>query len=495
MGPQLVPVLGIAYIAAAIREAGHEVDIVDMCGEAIDRSEMVNGKYVQYGMTPATLKTRIQFADAIGFACMFSQDWPFHRGLIQYVRELFPEAVLFAGGEHITALPEFCLEDCPSLDLCVLGEGDGAIVDLIHMLDKEGSLSEAPSLVYRDKNGGYARTKRAERIGNIDALSWPAWDLIPMENYLSRGLTYHLKRGRTIPMLATRGCPYHCSFCSNENMWGRRWLPRDPKSVVDEMEHYIKIYKAENFVFSDLTAVISRESIVSLCQEILRRKLRITWQLPTLRTESLDAEVLRVMYAAGCRELDFALESGSTDVLKSVDKRNDPKKICSLIKDGLKLGMNLSTNIVIGLPQERFRDFLKTYGLMMKLAVAGLQELNVFPFVPYPGSRLFKEFLEQKKIKLGDEYFMKLFGYADLSKAVSWSAHFGPRTLSGMRFGLLSSFYSLMLISHPLRMLQLFINPARGRVNTKLEGVLQRVFRNIQITFRKSSRIKLHQDI
>ena len=112
-----------------------------------------------------------------------------------------------------------------------------------------------------------------------------------------------------------------------------REFVRDAKMVVDEMEYYIKKYQAENFVFSDLTAVVSKKCIVDLCQEIIDRQLNVTWQLPTLRTEAVDYEVLQLMYEAGCRELDFAIESGSKEVLNSVNKKSDPDKIFALIKN------------------------------------------------------------------------------------------------------------------------------------------------------------------
>ena len=76
-----------------------------------------------------------------------------------------------------------------------------------------------------------------------------------------------------------------------------------------------------------------------------------------------------------------------------------------MIKQGLGLGINFSTNIILGLPREGFRDFLKTYWLVMKLAVSGLQEINAFPFVPYPGSMLFEEFLRAGKNKIGGQLF------------------------------------------------------------------------------------------
>lgn len=484
MGAQRVPFLGILYVGAAAREAGHTVDIVDMCGEDTAHTEIVYDKYVAYGTPFSRLDTRTKASDVFGFTCTFSQDWVFNRELIQYVRKLYPDSIFVAGGEHISAAPEYCLQDCPELDICIVGEGEEVFTQLLSVLEKGGDWSEVPSLVYSHPKGKeIRRTSRANRIKNIDNIPRPAWDLIPVENYLSEGLNYHIKRGRTMPMLASRGCPHKCTFCSSQNMWTRRWIPRTPSLVVDEMEYYIKKYSANNFVFSDLTAVVHRNGIIEFCNEILRRKLKITWQLPTARSEAMDYEILKLMYQAGCRDLDFAIESGSAEVLRSVNKGNDPEKIFSLIRDGLNIGMNLSVNIVLGLPREGLQGFFKTYWLMMKLAFVGLQEVNAFPFVPYPGSPLFEEFLSKGKIKLNDEFFLSLFGYADLSRAVSWSEAFGPKTLLSLRLFLMSSFYIVMFLSHPGRIIRLISNVVRGVSTTKLEGVLGRVFQNVKVCF------------
>lgn len=482
MGAQLVPFLGIAYVAASARAAGHSVDIVDMCAEGIERTEIVRDKYIAYGMPVSALKNRLKGQDLFGVTCSFSQDWVFHRELIKHIRNLYPGGIIVAGGEHISALPEYCLHDCFELDICVVGEGEEAFTILVNTLEKKGGLSNVPSIVYRsDEKGRFICTTRAKRIKDIDKIPLPAWDLMPMENYLSRELNYHIRRGRTMPMLATRGCPYNCTFCSNTNMWGNPWIARNPKLVADEMEQYVVGYRANNFVFSDLTTVINRQAIVNLCREIISRKLNTTWQLPTLRTEAVDYDVLRLMYEAGCRDLDFAIESGSKDVLISVNKRNDPAKIIALIKNGLSIGINFSTNIVLGLPREGVREFLKSYFLLMRLAVIGLQEVNVFPFIPYPGSKLFEEFRNNRKIELNSNYFLGLFGYADLASSISWSDKFGPRTLSLMRLFLLINFYALMLIAHPRRLMRFILNIGKRSASTKLEGVLKRVFRNIKI--------------
>lgn len=483
MGAQLVPYLGIAYIAASARQAGHSVDIIDMCGEDIDHTELVRGKYVAYGMPIHELKNRIKNTDVIGFTCMFSQDWIFHRELIEYVHSLYKDSILIAGGEHITALPEFCLNDCKELDICVVGEADSVIVNLLNVIEHNGELSNVSSLVYRDDDINY--TPRANRIRDLDSLPNPAWDLLPIENYLSRNLNYHVKRGRTIPMLATRGCPFQCNFCSNVNMWGNPWIHRNPKLVVEEMKSYIEKYNVNNFVFSDLSVVVNKQNIIDFCNEIIKNNIDITFQFPTLRTEVLDNDLLKLMYRAGCRELDFAIESASNIVLESANKKNNPKKMAVLIKQALDIGYNLSSNIVIGLPKESYLEFLKTYFLTMKLAIKGMQELNVFPFIPYPGSKLFNEYLDSNKIKLDDSFFLNLFSYSDVSKAISFSNNFGPKTLNFLRVFTIVSFYSLMFLTHPYRLFKLMKNSIRGKTSTKLENVINRVINNIKLSHGK----------
>jgi len=495
MGAQLVPYLGIAYIAAMARDAGHTVSVIDMVGSDIDRTEVVMGRYIAYGMSLQALREEVPPSDIIGITCTFSQDWVFHREIINTLKTAFPESLIVAGGEHITAIPEYCLSDCEGLDVCIIGEGEQTFLDLISAVQDNISLDSVEGIVYKKtverpnaqnvSKGTFEikHTKRRSRIKDIDSIPLPAWDLFPISQYLDRCCNYHIQRGRTLPILASRGCPYKCTFCSNQSMWGAPWIARDPKKIVDEMQLYISKYQVNNFVFSDLSAVIEGKKILQLCNEILDRQLDITWQLPTLRTEALNGDILALMYKAGCRELDFAIESGSKEVLKSVNKKNDPEKMSDLIKKGLALGFNFSINVIIGLPKERLRDYFSTYKIVIKLAIAGLHEINVFPFIPYPGSALFNELRASGKIKLDNDFFLSLFGYADLSKAVSWSEYYSPRMLIILRLFMLISFYTVMLATHPKRAFKTLLNVLSGKAETKLEGVLKRIFRNIKAYF------------
>jgi len=137
MGAQLVPYLGIAYVASAARAAGHEVDIIDMCGEDIDHLEIVQGRYVAYGMPFSALPERVKPSEVIGITCMFSQDWTFHRSLIQEVRKILPDSLIVAGGEHVSAVPDYCLQDCKELDVCVIGEGEEIYSKLLTSIENK----------------------------------------------------------------------------------------------------------------------------------------------------------------------------------------------------------------------------------------------------------------------------------------------------------------------------------------------------------------------
>src|SRR5262249_6972104 len=156
-----------------------------------------------------------------------------------------------------------------------------------------------------------------KRIRNVDDLPLPAWDGFPMEEYLSTRNGNGVYRGRAMGILATRGCPYKCTFCSNPSMYGNLWMPRSPAKVLDEIELYIKKYNAQNIDFYDLTFVLRKSWILEFCREIERRGLVFTWQLPTgTRSEVIDREVSEALYRTGCRNITYAPESGSPETLK-----------------------------------------------------------------------------------------------------------------------------------------------------------------------------------
>ena len=151
----------------------------------------------------------------IGVAFGFSFEWPACRDLVAAIRDRFPDKLLIGGGEHITALPEQSLLES-ELDICVLGEGEETLV-AIAAAHLAGDLApeSIDGIAYKGANRQVVINPRRGRRRDIDQIPWPAWDLMPIENYLERGYGFGVNRGRSLPVMASRGCPYQCTFCSN----------------------------------------------------------------------------------------------------------------------------------------------------------------------------------------------------------------------------------------------------------------------------------------
>src|SRR3990167_4888322 len=374
----LTPPIGLAYIAASLRKAGHAVLIVDAIGENPTNSVLISENLILRGLSFEEIIKRIpNDSELIGVSCMFSSEWVQIRKLTNLIGATFPEKLIIGGGEHFTAAPELSMEHCPCLKICVLGEGDETIVELANVLQNKKEITQVKGLVIQ-QNGQFIRTGKRARIIHIDDISTPAWDLVPMHNYLDNLLSYGVNRGRSMPMLASRGCPYQCTFCSNPLMWTTRWLARNPSKVVDEIEMYIQKYNISNVDFYDLTAIVKRDWIIEFCQELLRRNINITWQLPSgTRSEAIDYEVAQWLYKAGCRNLNYAPESGSNITLKNIKKKVKLSRLTNSLRGSIKAGLNVKINIIIGLPDEKHDDIWKTLWFLIKMSYYGAHDVSI----------------------------------------------------------------------------------------------------------------------
>jgi radical SAM superfamily enzyme YgiQ (UPF0313 family) len=302
----VTPPLGLAYLAAMLRQTGTPVQVVDGIGEAIDQY-VEDDAYTYQGLTIDEMVSRVDPATTlIGISAMFTQDWLWMSGLIRALRARFADVPIVAGGEHITAVPELCLRGCPDLDLCVLGEGEETLVELANRLHAGEAWRQVDGVAFLDE-GRFVQTPPRRRIREVDEIPRPAWDLFPMEVYLTSRNAHGVYRGRTMGVLATRGCPYKCTFCSNPVMYGVLWVARSPSDLLDEIESYIRTYRVQNIDFFDLTMVLKRSWVLEFCRLIEERGLKFTWQLPTgTRSEVIDDEVAAALYRTGCRNVTLA---------------------------------------------------------------------------------------------------------------------------------------------------------------------------------------------
>ena len=259
------PPLGLAYLSAVVMEKGYTVEVVDAVGEAIGRFENwnENDEFIIQGLSINDVVESINpKTDFIGITCMFTHSWPMVRQLINRIREKFPEKLIIGGGEHITSMYELVMRET-LLDGCVLGEGEETLLDILNAGANQEKWADIKGFCFRssDDDGSLVVNPRRDRIRAVDDIPWPKWELMNPMKYLDSKVYIGPSTGRTMPMLATRGCPYQCTFCSSPSMWTTRYWTRSPKDVVDEMVYYYEKYDATEFQFQDLTAIMDHAGI------------------------------------------------------------------------------------------------------------------------------------------------------------------------------------------------------------------------------------------
>ena len=470
-----VPDLGLAYVAAAARAAGHAVSVVDGPGAAIDHAwthPTTLGPLRAHGLELDAIVDAVPHdTEVIGVAQMFLHEWPLTAELLRRLRRTHPSAVLVAGGENATAMGPRMLAQCDALDAIVRGEGEDRFVALLTAVGTGHSPGVVPGVLTREATPAGIAAVPTRRL-ELDALPWPAWDLFPIEAYLAHRHGSGVDLGRSLPVLTSRGCPYRCSFCSSPQMWGTRYVRRDPERVLDEIEFLQQRHRVQNININDLTALLTKQWLLEFCAAIERRGLRFTWQLPSgTRSEAIDREAAQRLVAAGCRNFCYAPESGAPTELARMRKRVVPSRLLGSVRGAVEAGMITHASIIIGMPGQTTGELLQTTRFVAELAWAGLHTLSVMVFAPYPGSEAYETAVANGTVAHDERWV-----YGSLLRSFgggrSHHGQWGPRRLLATQLGLLGGFFALSWLRRPARVLQTANTLARGRQRTVLEQLI-----------------------
>jgi radical SAM superfamily enzyme YgiQ (UPF0313 family) len=482
--------LGLAYVAGSLRAAGHEVAVLDAVGAAPARV-VRKGRVAQLGLEVDEIVARLDpQARLIGVTSMFTYQWKVVRELLHAIKRARPDALLVGGGEHFTGLPELSLTETP-VDILALGEGEETAVALAKryeewLAQRGGDPGDVAAGVpqwaaglagtaYR-RDGAPVLEERRARLRDVDAIPAPAWDLFDVKGYDENGLVTGIHRGVTVPILATRGCPYRCAYCSSPNMWTTKWVARDPKLVADEIEGHVQAYGASNFPFHDLTAILRREWVIDFCKEIVSRGLKINWQLPSgTRCEVVDREVADLLAQSGGWSLNFAPESGSEAVRKKVHKQMTETSLFGAVEAAVASRLNTSVFFVLGFPGDTVEDFRETRRWAARLARAGVDDLAVGFFFPIPGTQFYRELVAAGRLSLTEEVMQAPLFVHDrwLTEDRNFSGSLSARTLTWWRYRIVFAFYLRAVLLNPRRWARLWSNFRSGREDSKLDSFLQ----------------------
>jgi radical SAM superfamily enzyme YgiQ (UPF0313 family) len=473
------PPIGLAYLSASLKRAGHRVRIVDAFGEAPGKVTRDPDGYGINGLVNEQVVERIPAdVDLIGVTCMFSNSWIYCRRTIAAIAAAHPHVPIVVGGEHATADYARLLRQVPEVLCCVLGEGEETIVDVAAHLGHGLALDDVPGLAVRDATGAPRRTAPRARLVDVDAIPWPDWESVPLAHYLDNQLTHDPYAARSMPMLASRGCPYQCTFCSSPQMFGTKWVARDPRQVVDEMAHYHATLGARYFEFQDLTMVIRRDWIIAFAQLLIERKLDVQWCMPSgTRSEALDAEVLGWMKRSGCRSFAYAPESGSVEELARIRKKVRLDRMLDSIRAAVDVGMMTRTHLIFGMPGQTKRDVVRSLGFTVRLALAGVHDLACYAFSPYPGSALYDQLVAEGRIvPEADDYDRVLAQniFTNYALQRSWTPHLPRWSLGWLCVGTMAFFYVLSFLLRPTRMAALVRSLLQQRPHTYFQRMVIR---------------------
>jgi len=366
-GIGVVPPLGLLYVAASVqRHTNWEVEVVDSLAEKLDYTQIDE-------------RIRASRPDAVGISVMTHVLIDCLK-VAKIAKKVDENIKVILGGPHVHIYPEQSIAfDC--VDLVVVGEGEYTIVELLKSWNKPGELKEICGLYFKSEQGVVISNPLHKPIESLDNVIHPARHLIKPELYFS-SMSRH-------PMLTTmitsRGCPYKCVFCDRPNL-GKRFRARGSGDVVDEMEECVKLGIREIVLYDD-TFTVDRDRVFSICHEIERRGMRISWSIRA-RVDRVDSDMLKELKSAGCERINYGVESGSEEVLKRLRKGITKKLAAEAFRLTRKAGIQTVAYFMFGCPGETRDQMSETIDFAKSL---NPDYCHFTILVPFPGTPLYAD--------------------------------------------------------------------------------------------------------
>lgn len=304
--------------------------------------------------------------------------------IVELIRKNYPESKIVLGGPHITVLKEKVFEECPEADFLVIGEGEYALYDLIENEDPS-----ADNIIVKNEQNDIAKVKAKDVV--VENLPMPAYDILGFEKYVPPPASLQSKKPG-IGIIASRGCPYKCSFCAR--ITGNRLKFKQIEQLIDEIKYLKEKFKIKQFHFYDDTITSKKSYIMDLCQRFIDENLNLHWSC-FARVDTVDEEVLTLMRKSGCFVIMYGVESLDERVLKDVNKGINIKQINEALILTRKAKIESRISLIIGTPTETRESLNKTKRELLKLDTDFFQ---TFIAVPMPGSKFFDEALAQNRL-------------------------------------------------------------------------------------------------
>jgi anaerobic magnesium-protoporphyrin IX monomethyl ester cyclase len=355
------PPLGLAYLAGSLEKEGHKVSIVDGEPKLLTLEDTVK----------QVISTNPDF---VGITST-TPEFYFASNILKAIKAYDPKIVTMAGGSHVSALPEYTVDRHPEIDYVVVAEGEKGILRVMDVPKERVIRSRG----FQDEIDPRTNVRPARHLLNYD-------------NYAYGDPVLGTVRSDAIE--GQRSCPFKCHFCFRGV--GTKVRERSYVDVVDELEDTYKRHNLNHAIFFDDTFTMRRDRTHNLCEEILKRDIKMHYYCFTA-ANTLNHDLLKHMKEAGFTMITLGIESGNAQILKSVGKAAKKEAYVAAYQNMENLGIETRGSVILGHPFENHSTIHDTLNFVTE--DLRLQRLGVNVLMPFPGTKTWFQAIEGDGLK------------------------------------------------------------------------------------------------
>jgi len=348
---------GMALVASHLKQAGHEVESLDLCFETEDKAVVF---HAIKRLFPEIIGISVRNIDTQNF---LEPDFhpPFLRQVVSWCREANPNATVLLGGAGFSHAPKQLMR-YTGADFGIVGYGERSAVDLLQKISRNTDYTKIEGLVYFDDKGKLVcnapsffpevKTLRSH-LRNFYDKRYYSFEFMTPNSHAQCLETVHSKRG----------CVLRCIYCSNHKVEGHKVITKSPELVVDEIEEVLAQSETPGFEFTDGVFNIPLEHAITVCKEMRHRGLNMPWQC-MLSAGAVTEELLDLMKETGCSKVEFGTDSCSDEILLNLGKnytKADVERAHHLVDER---GIDIMHCIFLGSPGDNARTIHETLDVM-----------------------------------------------------------------------------------------------------------------------------------
>ena len=373
---------GIAVLSAFLKQHGHQTGLHYM--------------YPEYRPRKMVRKIEDFKPKLIGFSSTTPQ--------FKYIKKILHDVPLekdiftICGGPHVT-MERGSLESISRLDAICRGEGEYALLELVEALENERDITKIKNLCIK-KNGRIYQNPSRRFVENLDDLPFADRELFPYQSIINSDFGISL-------FMFTRGCPYNCSYCSNDALRkiqeGKYVRFRSIDSCIQEIREVIDNYKVKSIYINDDIFTLNKKFVFEFCEEY-RTQIKLPFDI-NARVETITREMCKKLRNAGCQRVNIGIESGNPYIRDEVlNRKMSNEQIINAFCIARQAGLKTKSFNMVGVPHEtpqRFQDTVKLNAEIKPDSVI----LSIFD--PYPGTKLGVECRKKGWIdskRMGEEF-------------------------------------------------------------------------------------------